>query len=646
LKKRKSCLVRVDVADARASLYGHVADRHALVHRHPIHSIAGVLVRVTTPCLHAKSMDDRQNHILRVHATRKRASDTDAANLHRFDCQALRRQDVPHLRGADAERDGAKCAMSGRVTIAARDRHARLREAKFRSDHVDDPLIGVVQIPQGYVEVVAVALERRHHVFGHHVKKRALPVARRDDVIHRGEGAFRKGDVPPIRPQRIERLRGRNLVNQMKPDEKLCLTSRQLANGVKVPHLLKQCLSHFRDKMRRDRSMHLAESMHSAPTVRMRWTGGLAVVTLLATAVWRCGGTETITEVAGPDAVKCQTSVSGLPSTFPSSGANATLTVTAARECSWTANSEASWAHVSPTSGTGAGSLTLTVSENSQSSPRAGTLIVNDSRLSLSQAAAPCRIDFRDVPARISYLGGQTSVTVGATEGCSWEVSSSASWLRLGRASGRGDGTIDLIAERNDGAERSATLKVADRLAVVVQDAAPGSGPPPVPIPNPSCTFQIAPDRNSFTAAGGDGTVRVTTLAGCTWDASTGDSWIAITSATRVTGAGEVRYRVARNDSTTARSGVVTVGGRTHSVQQDGATPATPEQVEIKGSVAVMVGSCPGLTLTVSGRIVVTDSETKFKRGSCEHIQLGAAVTIKGQVLADGRIRAIEVEIG
>jgi Domain of unknown function (DUF5666) len=62
--------------------------------------------------------------------------------------------------------------------------------------------------------------------------------------------------------------------------------------------------------------------------------------------------------------------------------------------------------------------------------------------------------------------------------------------------------------------------------------------------------------------------------------------------------------------------------------------------------VAVMVGSCPGLTLTVSGRIVVTDSETKFKRGSCEHIQLGAAVTIKGQVLADGRIRAIEVEIG
>ena len=65
----------------------------------------------------------------------------DAADLQRVERQALRRQHVAHLRGADAERDGAERAVRRRVAVAAGDRHARLRQPELGPDHVHDALV-------------------------------------------------------------------------------------------------------------------------------------------------------------------------------------------------------------------------------------------------------------------------------------------------------------------------------------------------------------------------------------------------------------------------------------------------------------------------------------------------------------------------
>ena len=67
----------------------------------------------------------------------------------------------------DAER-----AVRRGVAVAAGDRHPRLREPELRADHVHDALPVVVEPGEAHAEVAAVALERRHHVLGHHVEER------------------------------------------------------------------------------------------------------------------------------------------------------------------------------------------------------------------------------------------------------------------------------------------------------------------------------------------------------------------------------------------------------------------------------------------------------------------------------------------
>jgi len=131
------------------------------------------------------------------------------------------------------------------MAVAARDGEPRLRQPQFRADHVDDPLPAIADIPQRHTELAAVAFERRDHVFGKHVEKRPLPLARRHDVIHGGEGAIRKSDAPAACAERVERLRTRDFVNQMQSDEQLRLPGGKRSDSVEFPDLLQECLSHF-----------------------------------------------------------------------------------------------------------------------------------------------------------------------------------------------------------------------------------------------------------------------------------------------------------------------------------------------------------------------------------------------------------------
>jgi Zn-dependent metalloprotease len=82
-----------------------------------------------------------------------------------------------------------------------------------------------------------------------------------------------------------------------------------------------------------------------------------------------------------------------------------------------------------------------------------------------------------------------------------------------------------------------------------------------------SCSFSINPTSASFAAAGGTGSVTVTTQAGCNWTAASNNSFITVTSGASGSGSGTVNYSVAANTST-ARSGSLTIAGLTHSVSQ------------------------------------------------------------------------------
>ena len=50
--------------------------------------------------------------------------------------------------------------------------------------------------------------------------------------------------MPPAKPEHVEGLWARHLMNEMEPDEQLRLSRRQTTHGVGVPHLLQQRMAH------------------------------------------------------------------------------------------------------------------------------------------------------------------------------------------------------------------------------------------------------------------------------------------------------------------------------------------------------------------------------------------------------------------
>ena len=86
----------------------------------------------------------------------RRAFDGDGHRAKRRRGQRLGGQDVFDLAGADAEGQGAECAMGAGVTVAADDGHAGLGEAQLGSDDVDDALVLVVEVEELHAELRAV----------------------------------------------------------------------------------------------------------------------------------------------------------------------------------------------------------------------------------------------------------------------------------------------------------------------------------------------------------------------------------------------------------------------------------------------------------------------------------------------------------
>ena len=105
--------------------------------------------------------DHRENNVLRGDARLQRAFHANRVGLRRRLQQALRGEHMPHLAGADAERQRAERSVRRRVAVAADDGHAGLREALLRTDHVDDALLGAVQIVQADAEIGAVLFHLR-----------------------------------------------------------------------------------------------------------------------------------------------------------------------------------------------------------------------------------------------------------------------------------------------------------------------------------------------------------------------------------------------------------------------------------------------------------------------------------------------------
>lgn len=126
-----------------------------------------------------------------------------------------------------------------------------------------------------------------------------------------------------------------------------------------------------------------------------------------------------------------------------------------------------------------------------------------------------------------------------------------------------------------------------------------------------NCNYSLFPTTASFSVSGGNGSFSVTTTpaTGCNWTATSDSPWITVNS----TAGGTVNYSIASN-SGSARSGTVTVQGRTHTITQAGADNCVP--VSISNSLAASPGAtftAPIIAGNVTGKgIVAYDLTVSF----------------------------------
>ena len=97
-----------------------------------------------------------------------------------------------------------------------------------------------------------------------------------------------------------------------------------------------------------------------------------------------------------------------------------------------------------------------------------------------------------------------------------------------------------------------------------------------------TCTYSLSSTSASATAAGGAGTVNVTVGSGCSWTAVSNVFWIHVTAGASGSGNGTVGYTVDVNATASSRTGTITIGGQTFTVNQAAASANSFQPVLVR----------------------------------------------------------------
>ena len=168
---------------------------------------------------------------------------------------------------------------------------------------------------------------------------------------------------------------------------------------------------------------------------------------------------------------------------FTSSSGEQTFKITA--NTSWAVSSDQTWCSVSPTSGKNSGSVTVKVSENTQTSARTATITVKTDAgtrtVSVTQSGASEQVSLS--VSDMEFAAGSGSKMLRITANTTWAVSSDNNWCSVSPTSGSNDGSVTVSVDENTStSSRTATITVESatitrRLAVTQSGATPVAPP-------------------------------------------------------------------------------------------------------------------------------------------------------------------------
>jgi Domain of unknown function (DUF5666)/Putative binding domain, N-terminal len=167
---------------------------------------------------------------------------------------------------------------------------------------------------------------------------------------------------------------------------------------------------------------------------------------------------------------------------------------------------------------------------------------------------------------------------------CAWTAASEAPWMAVSPDDGRGPATVGITVTANTGDTRSGFVMIAGDRIPLTQAAAAAPAPPPPTPPPPTPPPPTPPP---------------------------------------------------------------TPPPPTPPPPPPPTPPPPPPggEVEIRGEVSGLVGTCTSAQFTIDRTVVVTTPATTFRRGPCRDLRNGIEVRVRGRFLASGVLEAREIEL-
>jgi hypothetical protein len=194
-------------------------------------------------------------------------------------------------------------------------------------------------------------------------------------------------------------------------------------------------------------------------------------------------------------------------------------------------------------SGTGNGVVSVSLTPNTNTTERSGTLTIGGQPVTVKEdGQAACTIDIAPGSATFGKDSATGTFAVNAGGQCEWSAVSTTAWIAVtSGSSGTGNGTVGYSVERNRAlTDRTGTITVGSRTFTITQAA-------DTPAP-PVCDYSVTPvEFTPCMSASYTMTATITTQAGCTWTAEPDGSWITLAAGQSGSGPGVVSFRVSDN---------------------------------------------------------------------------------------------------
>lgn len=258
--------------------------------------------------------------------------------------------------------------------------------------------------------------------------------------------------------------------------------------------------------------------------------------------------------------------VSGEAVDVSAEGETRTVSVTAGAEQSWTATCEADWVAVSPASGKGNGTVSLTIAPNASTAPRTATARVAGRDVRIAQLGRKAEVSTSD-PLIVGSDGGGLTLKVDVAPDTAWTTTEDSGWMTvIAGQTGSGDGTATIVIDPNTQAgyiSRTDAITIAGETVYVTQR---------------DFDLTLSPAAITLPSTAARGEIAVSAPTNTQWDVLSTVPWLTIASPTGF-GSGALTYAVAANETGAERTGTILVAGERHTVTQKAGAVVAVEAV-------------------------------------------------------------------